>query len=65
MQWIVISCNVLFFQKVTLLVGQPMEFTDDLELMRLMKKTPVSIKKKSAKNVCQREVLITEFDNKL
>ena len=60
-----INCNVLFFQKVTLLVGQPMEFKDDLELMRLMKKTPVSIKKKSAKNVCQREVFITEFDNKL
>ena len=60
-----INCNVLFFQKVTLLVGQPMEFTEDLELMRLMKKTPVSIKKNYPKNVCQREVFFTEFDNKL
>ena len=32
-------------KKVTLLVGQPMEFTDDLELMRLMKKTPAEIRK--------------------
>ncbi|XP_076091903.1 tafazzin-like isoform X3 [Mytilus galloprovincialis] len=32
-------------KKVTLLIGQPMEFTEDVELMRLMKKTPTEIRK--------------------
>ncbi|CAG2192183.1 TAZ [Mytilus edulis] len=32
-------------KKVTLLIGQPMEFTEDVELMRHMKKTPTEIRK--------------------
>lgn len=31
-------------KKVTLLIGQPMEFSEDLELMRIMKKTPAEVR---------------------